>query len=62
MTLRQTQIIEWETTPKELRRIADEMEGGLWPRIVAEHTNGNLELIIAFDEGQWQAEQVEGKE
>ena len=26
MTLRKTEIIEWSTTPAELRRIADELE------------------------------------
>jgi len=61
MTLRQTQIIEWSTTPKELRRIADEIAvPSLEPSAKAFFVNApNLILKIKFDEGQWQAEQVE---
>jgi len=65
MTLRQTQIIEWSTTPKELRRIAErmELEQSAW-NIVDDtliRVSG-VELRIVFDLGQWQAEQVEDKE
>ena len=65
MTLRKTEIIEWSTTPAELRRIAEQME----KQCLADffHTvcliqDKNMELSIVADQGQWQAEQAEGKE
>ena len=65
MTLRKTEIIEWSTTPAELRRIADEMEG-MWDRGKYKYTKvigekGNFFKVV-FNEGQWQAEQAEEKE
>lgn len=76
MTLRRTEIIEWSTTPKELRRIADEMdwkrqeneawkEKEKWWELTANIQviyGTNMELKIRFDEGQWQAEQTEDNE
>lgn len=58
MTLRRTEIIEWSTTPKELRRIADEMEEHVGQVYQTTQEKG-LILEIYVDEGQWQAEQVE---
>ena len=67
MTLRKTEIIEWSTTPAELRRIADEMEYNLTEaNIKYSYTETIKEpgvwLYISIDESQWQAEQAEGKE
>jgi hypothetical protein len=59
MTLRQTQIIEWSTTPQELRRIADRLEKNLNELYQLEEKT--LFLEISIDEGQWRAEQVEDK-
>jgi|GEM_PF-5260142 len=60
MTLRQTQVIEWSTTPQELRRIADRLEKNLNELYQLE--GKNLFLEISIDKGQWQAEQVEDEE
>ena len=61
MTIRKTEIIEWSTTPAELRRIADEMDETM--EVYAHGVLGDrIKLFIHFDEGQWQAEQAEGKE
>ena len=71
MTLRKTEIIEWSTTPAELRRIADDMEEhiltleppfGTQIAPLYGETKGELKLKIYLDQGQWQAEQAEGKE
>ena len=60
MTLRKTEIIEWSTTPAELRRIADGLPVWSGPRDI-EMSKGVI-LRVYLDEGQWQAEQAEGKE
>jgi len=65
MTLRQTQIIEWSTTPRELRRIAEKMELEQSAWNIVDDTLirvSGVELRIVFDLGQWQAEQVEDNE
>ena len=61
MTLRKTEIIEWSTTPAELRRIANELEMPPTKAVLA-ITRGDMRLTILFNEDQWQAEQVERKE
>ena len=65
MTLRKTEIIEWSTTPAELRRIAEamELENNAWDIVDNVVVRGNdIQLHIAFDLGQWQAEQAEVEE
>lgn len=58
MTLRRTEIIEWSTTPKKLRRIADDMEFKLRTDIMPEHSvskgirEKDLWLQIKPDYGQ----------
>jgi len=61
MTLRKTTIIEWETTPGELRRIADELAKPVTKSVLA-IPYGEICLTIHFDESKWLQEQVEGKE
>ena len=66
MTLRKTEIIEWSTTPAELRRIADELE----VEILKQENNpgmkiftqlGPVEIYIVVDQAQLLAEQAEGE-
>lgn len=76
MTLRRAEIIEWSTTPKELRRVADQLETqanineemksqGKYKDLqeniyVLYGTDMQLKISLAYLE--WQAEQTEDKE
>jgi len=64
MTIRQTQIIEWSTTPDRLRYLADHL-ASKWVHVQGESSpitafrDEKVHLLIKLDEGQWQAEQTE---
>ena len=51
-------IVKWETTPKELRRVADEMERGKGEIKVPIK---EADLRILFSESKWLKEQGEEK-
>lgn len=60
MTLRETTIIEWETTPRELRELADTMPYFSGPRDI--ESEKGLILRIHLDQSKWLQEQAEEKE